>query len=76
MGDMSSDWRDKDDLDLTAEDVDAMLNAGAPLTVVGPHQLPGNGVLVTARATFGVPTLWPETPSLTGPARITHPALQ
>ncbi len=54
MGDMSR-WQDKDDLDLTAEDVEAMLDAGLPVEVCHETRLPSFAVLVTAAATYGTP---------------------
>lgn len=44
-------WLDKDDLDLTAEDIDGMLVAGLPVEATGP--LPGGAVFVTPPATYG-----------------------
>ena len=36
MGHVDKDWRDKDDADLTSEDLDDMLAAGKPVSVTGP----------------------------------------
>ncbi|MGI8538128.1 MAG: hypothetical protein ACR2K2_16995 [Mycobacteriales bacterium] len=45
-------WRDKDDLDLTGEDVDAMIGEGLPVDVRGPR-LPGCAVVLQAVPTYG-----------------------
>jgi hypothetical protein len=55
MGDMN--WRDKDDLDLTSEDIDAMIDEGQPVAVRGPR-LPQGAVLVKAAATYGGETVY------------------
>jgi hypothetical protein len=47
-----TDWREKDDLNLTAEDITTMLDAGDPIPVTGPR-LPGSAVIVTAFPTLG-----------------------
>lgn len=44
MPDMN--WRDKDDLELTSEDIDAMLSEGQAVGVRGPR-LPGGARIVT-----------------------------
>lgn len=54
-----SDWRDKDDLDLTAEDITAMLEAGQPVQAASTP-LPGGAVLVTPTLTLGGKTLAPN----------------
>lgn len=58
---MDKDWRDKDDADLTSEDLDEMLAAGKPVGVGGPTlpvgailnsvnpNLPGNMISLPAR---------------------------
>lgn len=51
-----TDWHGKDDLDLTAEDITAMVNAGTHVQAGGPH-LPGEAVVVTALATYSPGTL-------------------
>lgn len=47
-----SSWFDKDDLDLTAEDIDGMLDAGLPVEATGPP-LPGGAVFVAPLASYG-----------------------
>lgn len=49
-------WRDKDDLDLTSEDIDAMIADGQSVAVRGPR-LPGHAAIVTAAQTFGGATV-------------------
>lgn len=46
MGNVDKDWRNKDDADLTSEDLDEMLAAGKPVVVAGP-MLPGGAVLTS-----------------------------
>ena len=53
MSDMS--WRDKDDHDLTSEDISAMAAEGQPVGVRGPH-IPSAARLATASQTFGATT--------------------
>lgn len=48
-----SEWREKDDLELTAEDIGDMLAAGTATSIVGPFHLPPHAVFVTATTTFG-----------------------
>ncbi len=43
-------WRDKDDLDLTTEDITAMAAEGKAVGVRGPH-VPGNGVFISSADT-------------------------
>jgi hypothetical protein len=50
MSDMN--WRDKDDLDLTSEDIDAMVAEGQPVVVRGPR-MPAGASLVTPSPTLG-----------------------
>lgn len=58
MSDM--DWRDKDDLDLTSDDIDAMIDEGEPVAVRGPR-LPGGARIVERSATYvGATTNRPE----------------
>lgn len=76
MSDMN--WRDKDDLDLTADDIDAMAAEGQPVAIRGPR-LPGNAVFLSSVATSTpATTLRPEVGrpvgQLLSPAR-THAAL-
>lgn len=42
----------KDDLDLTSDDIGALLDAGEPVEIT-PSELPQTAVLVTALHTFG-----------------------
>jgi hypothetical protein len=60
-------WRHKDDLDLTSEDIDAMIAEGEAVEVCGPA-LPGNGVLIKAAPTYGAVTAWarPKAPRVKG----------
>lgn len=44
-------WRDKDDLDLTSEDISAMAAEGQAVAVRGPH-LPGNGIFISSADTY------------------------
>lgn len=50
------DWRGKDDLELTGEDIGQMIADGTPVSVHGPRHVPPSGVLGGAVATYGVPT--------------------
>jgi hypothetical protein len=50
--DAMGDWRDKDDLDLTAEDLSDMLDEGTPVEIVGPR-LPSWATRVSAVPSFG-----------------------
>ncbi len=52
MKDMT-DWRDKDDLDLTSEDLGAMIDAGEPVELVSAPRLPGHGAIVVPVRTHG-----------------------
>ena len=52
MTDMGDTWRDKDDLDLTSEDISAMLDEGTPVEVRGPVRVPAGGRLVSATLTY------------------------
>lgn len=55
MSDMG--WRDKDDLDLTNDDIDAMISEGEAVDIRGPF-LAGGGKLITRAKTYtGVSTL-------------------
>lgn len=49
-----SDWHDKEDLDLTSDDIGAMLDAGEPARA-GRPTLPGSAILVSAIPTHGMP---------------------
>jgi hypothetical protein len=49
--DAMGDWRDKDDLDLTADDLSDMLDEGAPVKIVGPR-LPSWATRVSAVPSF------------------------
>ncbi len=72
-----SDWRDKDDLDLTAEDLEAMADAGEDVLVSGPsaeitmrYQLDGDAVVLVEFKTTpsALPretaVIWQEHPEL------------
>ena len=64
MSDMR-DWRDKDDLELTVEDVDALIRCGKPVDVHGPEPLPGGGHYISAAPSYGgvtIATLAPPVP--------------
>lgn len=50
-------WRDKSDLDLTSEDIDAMIAEGRPVDVRGPS-LPA-GLLVVGTNAGGLPASQP-----------------
>ncbi len=74
-----NDWRGKDDADLTADDIDAMLDAGQPVEVTGPRTV-GNGVLVSSARTYGAKTIVAEPPTASWasidwiePAKVSHP---
>lgn len=54
MSDMN--WRDKDDLDLSSEDITAMAAEGQEVTVRGPH-VPGNGTFISSAPTYGATTV-------------------
>jgi hypothetical protein len=54
MGHMN--WRDKDDLDLTSEDISAMADEGEPVEVVGPP-FPASAHIVAAVTSYGAETL-------------------
>jgi hypothetical protein len=70
MRDMD-DWQDKDDLDLDADDLAAMLEAGTPAEVTGPP-LPARGIYVTAVRTFGARS----TQTLPRPAGHANPGMR
>ncbi len=58
MSDMN--WREKDDLDLTSEDIDAMIAEGQPTNVRGPR-LPAGARMVERSSTYlGATTNAPE----------------
>lgn len=57
MACMTGEWRDKDDEDLTAEDLEEMLSAGRPVAVRGP-ELPASAVLVGPLLTQTVTHTW------------------
>jgi hypothetical protein len=50
MADMKHDWLDKDDADLTAQDLSDMLSTGRPVEVQGPC-LPASATFVVAQPT-------------------------
>jgi hypothetical protein len=66
MDDMSSDWRDKDDLDLTSEDITAIFDAGEPAEIRGPAvtYVPMGGKIIQSIRTFGGRFLPAATPGL------------
>ncbi len=70
MTDMN--WRDKDDLELTSEDLDAMIAEGTPVAVRGP-MVPSAARIGSVPCTFGPPNR-PETfrPAPSG-VRISRP---
>lgn len=65
------DWRDKDDLDLTSEDISAMFEAGDPVEVRGPSRLPAGGAFVGVACTFGGSHWLERGLVLTGPRLVT-----
>lgn len=67
MGDMN--WRDKDDLELTSEDLDAMVAEGTPVAVRGPR--PVTGVRFVKATSWGSPRQ--HLSSVVGPARAAQP---
>jgi hypothetical protein len=70
MTNMADDWRMRDDLDLTSEDVSAMFEAGEAEEVRGPW-VPANGHFVTVSCTFGgAAHRTPLLPSLTPPPQV------
>jgi hypothetical protein len=62
-----SDWRDKDDVDLTAEDIDAMIASGESIRIVG-SPLPGMTVTTPSSRNEGVnfTVVSEQTPDLAG----------
>jgi len=52
MASMSDDWRTKDDLDLTSDDITQMFDAGEPVDVGGPEHTPAYARLVSTNCTF------------------------
>lgn len=48
-----SNWDDKDDLDLDAQDLAAMADSGEDVAIVGPKSEPGGGVFFTAPTSVG-----------------------
>ncbi len=62
-----TDWRDKDDLELTSDDLGAMLDAGDAVEVVHAQVLPGCGSFVTPLRTFGGQTTQPISQPVFGP---------
>ena len=53
MNDMD-DWENKDDLDLTAEDLRAMTLASSPVEAAGPRHLPEGAMIGRPIASYGV----------------------
>lgn len=47
-------WRDKDDFEMTSEDIDAMANDGVDVEITGPP-LPGGAVIVEPAPSFSTP---------------------
>lgn len=77
MDTMDSDWRDRDDLDLTSEDITAMFDAGEPAEVRGPSStttyVPLGGKVVEAIRTFGGQVVSTTMPGLMpAPVKPTH----
>ena len=68
-----SEWGRRDDLDLTSDDIGAMLDAGEPVEIAAP-ELPHAAVLVTALRTFGGRTrvLAPSAGSISSGLRVTR----
>lgn len=66
MDSMGSDWREKDDLDLTSEDITAMFDACEPAEIRGPAvtYVPMGGKIVQALQTFGGRVVSAATPGL------------
>lgn len=66
------DWRDKEDIDLTSEDIAAMLDAGEPVSAGKPSS-PSMAIFVSAPPTYGLrpPTdalpPWAPTPHVSQP---------
>jgi len=66
------DWRDKEDLELTSEDIGAMMDAGEPV-LPGRPKLPDRAILVSAVPTYGqrpvtaVPLPWTPTRQVSQP---------
>jgi hypothetical protein len=52
MTDMGRTWRDKDDLDLTSDDISTMLDEGTPVGTRGPDRYPAGGTVVRPASTF------------------------
>jgi hypothetical protein len=73
MSDMN--WRDKDDLDLTSEDIDAMVAEGELVGVRGP--LPGGACFIRPAMTEAVVETVPlRAPALVGGGmRVVQPTL-
>lgn len=66
-------WRDKDDLDLTSEDVDAMLSEGQRVGVRGPSTvLPHGAHLITGASSWGLGSKVDVRPRDTG-MRVSRP---
>lgn len=68
-----SEWGRRDDLDLTSDDIGALLDAGEPVEITAP-KLPQAAVLVTALHTFGGRTrvLAPPVGSISSGLRVTR----
>jgi hypothetical protein len=62
------DWRDKEDLELTSDDIGAMLDAGEPVSAGKPSS-PSMAIFVSALPTYG---LRPPTEALPPWAPIQH----
>lgn len=69
MAGMTTDWRDKDDDDLTSTDLGEMLETGRPVAISGPAEhlgqvrvsdRPTAAVFVTAVVTGGAKTVYAE----------------
>ncbi len=67
------DWRHNDDLDLTAGDLSAMLEAGEAVELVNAPHLPAGARLITPNLTYGaVSTQRPTTSFAVGAAVVSQ----
>lgn len=66
-------WRDKDDLELTSEDIDAMISEAQPVEVRGPStELPSAARLITASCSWAIASNVKFSPRDTG-VRVSQP---
>lgn len=68
MSDMS-DWRDKDDLELSSDDITEMIDAGQPVEATGPI-VPGGFLVEPANTFVSASMVYVASPVVTSPVQI------